>query len=48
MNGNNQFVRFDWAIRNLLRIKANLVVLEGLLSVFLNEKFYIKEQNDYQ
>ena len=32
-----QLVRFDWAIKHLLRNKANFVVLEGFLSVLLNE-----------
>ena len=32
-----QLVRFDWAIKHLLGHKANFVVLEGFLSVLLNE-----------
>jgi len=32
-----QLVRFDWAIKHLLRNKANFVVLEGFLSVLLHE-----------
>ena len=32
-----QLVRFDWAIKHLLRNKANFVILEGFLSVLLNE-----------
>ena len=31
-------IRFDWAIKRLLRQKANFGVLEGFLTVFLNEK----------
>lgn len=31
-------IRFDWAIKRLLRQKANFDVLEGFLTVFLNEK----------
>jgi predicted transposase/invertase (TIGR01784 family) len=35
-------VRFDWAIKRLLRQKANFVVLEGLLSEILKEDVKIK------
>jgi len=34
-------VRFDWAIKRLLRNKASYVVLEGFLSVLLKEKIKI-------
>jgi predicted transposase/invertase (TIGR01784 family) len=34
-------IRFDWASKRLLRQKANFVVLEGLLSVLLNDKIKI-------
>jgi len=34
-------IRFDWAIKRLLRQKANYVVLEGFLSVLLEEKVKI-------
>lgn len=34
-------IRFDWAIKRLLRQKANFDVLEGFLTVFLNEKVTI-------
>ena len=30
----DRYVRFDWAIKRLLRQKANFVVLEGFLTVF--------------
>lgn len=33
-----KYVRFDWAVKRLLRDKANFGVLEGLVSVILNEK----------
>ncbi len=33
----NKLVRFDWAIKNILRDKANFDVLEGLLSALLKE-----------
>ena len=36
-------VRFDWAMKHLLRDKANYSVLEGFLSVLLNEKVLIKQ-----
>lgn len=31
-------VRFDWAMKRLLRHKSNFVVLEGFLSSLLREK----------
>lgn len=37
-----KLIRFDWAMKRLLRDKANFVVLEGFLSVLLNEKIIIK------
>ena len=40
MNGEN-YIRFDWAMKRLLRNKANYVVLEGFLSSLLGEKFKI-------
>lgn len=36
-------IRFDWAIKRLLCQKANFGVLEGFLTVFLNEKVEIVE-----
>lgn len=36
-------IRFDWAAKRLLRDKANYVVLEGLVSVLLEEKVRIVE-----
>lgn len=36
-------IRFDWAIKKLLRNKANFGILEGFLTVVLNEKVYIQE-----
>ena len=38
-----KLVRFDWAMKHLLRDKANYNVLEGFLSVILNEKVTIKQ-----
>lgn len=36
------YIRFDWAMKRLLRNKANHAVLEGLMYSLLNEKFTIK------
>ena len=38
----NRYIRFDWAIKRLLRNKANHVVLEGFLSVLLNDDIKIE------
>ena len=35
------YIRFDWAMKRLLRNKANFAVLEGLLTTLLNEKIVI-------
>jgi len=37
-----KLIRFDWAMKRMLRDKANFVVLEGFLSVLLDEKIKIK------
>ena len=37
----DRYIRFDWAIKRLLRQKANFGVLEGFLTVFLNEPIKI-------
>lgn len=39
----NQVIRFDWAMKRLLRNKANFSVLEGLLTTLLNEKIVIQK-----
>lgn len=39
----DKYIRFDWAIKRLLRNKANFGVLEGLLTVLLNEPIHIVE-----
>lgn len=39
----DRYIRFDWAIKRLLRQKANFDVLEGFLTVFLNEEVKIIE-----
>ena len=43
MNDNNQVIRFDWAMKKLLRNKANFSVLEGLLTTLLGEKIVIQK-----
>lgn len=39
----DRYIRFDWAIKRLLRQKANFGVLEGFLTVFLGESITIME-----
>ncbi|WP_308745055.1 Rpn family recombination-promoting nuclease/putative transposase [uncultured Bacteroides sp.] len=39
----DRYIRFDWAIKRLLRQKANFGVLEGFLTVFLGEEVKIIE-----
>ena len=43
MENDNTFIRFDWAIKNMLRDKANFEILEGLLTVLIGEDVKIKE-----
>jgi len=43
MNTETQVVRFDWAIKSLLREKVNFDVLEGFLSAILNEEVQVVE-----
>ncbi len=38
MSMHDKYIRFDWAVKRLLRQKANFGVLEGFLTVFLGEK----------
>ena len=42
MNNKPQYVRFDWAMKRLLRDKANYGVLEGLISTLLNKPIRIQ------
>ena len=37
----DRYIRFDWAIKRLLRQKANFDVLDGFLTVMLNEEIRI-------
>ena len=39
----DRYIRFDWAIKRLLRQKANFDVLDGFLTVMLNEEIRIVE-----
>ena len=40
---NEKYIRFDWAVKRMLRDKANFDVLEGLITVLLGEKIKIEE-----
>ena len=42
-SNNNQIIRFDWAMKRLLRNKANSSVLEGLLTTLPGEKIVIQK-----
>lgn len=39
----DRYIRFDWAIKRLLRQKANFDILEGFLTVFIGEPIKIIE-----
>ena len=39
----SKYIRFDWAVKRLLRQKANFVVLEGFLSTLLGSKIKIRK-----
>ncbi len=43
MNFENKYIRFDWAVKRMLRDKANFGVLEGLITVLLGEPVHIVE-----
>ena len=43
MTEESKYVRFDWAIKRILRDKANKGVLEGLMTVLLNDPITIEE-----
>jgi PD-(D/E)XK nuclease family transposase len=42
MQKSRKLIRFDWAIKRILRDKANFEVLEGFLTTLLSEKVTIK------
>jgi len=46
MKATKQLIRFDWAIRTMLRHKANFDILEGFLSELLGEEVKIKQVLD--
>lgn len=39
----NRYIRFDWAMKRLLRDKANYAVLEGLITTLLKKPVKIKK-----
>ncbi|MDR3250735.1 MAG: Rpn family recombination-promoting nuclease/putative transposase [Tannerella sp.] len=41
--GKTNYIRFDWAIKRLLRQKANFVILEGFLSTVLGDDIRIEK-----
>lgn len=43
MGNTDKRIRFDWAMKRLLRNKANFSVLEGLLTTLLGEKITIRK-----
>ena len=43
MSEENNFIRFDWAAKRMLRDKANFGVLEGLVQVLIGEPIHIVE-----
>ena len=43
MGKNENYIRFDWAIKHILRDKSNFGILEGLISVLLGEQVEIVE-----
>lgn len=43
MGNDNEFIRFDWAIKHILREKSNFEILEGFISVLLGEDVKIDE-----
>ena len=43
MEVNNKYIRFDWAVKRMLRDKANFAVLEGLITVLTGEDVKIEE-----
>ncbi len=43
MANDNEFIRFDWAVKHMLRDKSNFSILEGLISVLLGENITIVE-----
>ena len=46
MSKQRTYISFDWALKKLLRQKANFGILEGFLSVLLKEEIIIKSITD--
>ena len=43
MGKSNEYIRFDWAMKHMLREKSNFEILEGLISVLLGQDVKIEE-----
>ncbi|MDE6512111.1 MAG: Rpn family recombination-promoting nuclease/putative transposase [Muribaculaceae bacterium] len=43
MGNENEFIRFDWAMKHMLRDKSNFEILEGFISVLLGQEIKIEE-----
>ena len=43
MSEYNKYIRFDWAVKRMLRDKANFAVLEGLVTVLIGMPIKILE-----
>ena len=43
MDNDNRIISFDWAVKRMLRDKANFSVLEGLMTVLIGESMKIME-----
>ncbi|MDE6023606.1 MAG: Rpn family recombination-promoting nuclease/putative transposase [Muribaculaceae bacterium] len=43
MDNSRAYIRFDWAMKHMLREKSNFEILEGLISVLLREDIKIDE-----
>ena len=43
MSEYNKYIRFDWAVKRMLRDKANFAVLEGLVTVLIGTPIKILE-----
>ena len=46
MEQKDRYIRFDWAVKRLLRNKANFGVLEGFLTVLLGEPPYRRDSGE--
>ena len=43
VKGKNEYIRFDWAAKYMLRSKADFAIFEGLINVLIGEKVEIVE-----